>query len=107
MPKELYFFDTINAVKVYDSNIGALNGNFYHSYNIYFPLKIIPMNYNDFMCVYFFYIYIGLLSNTIYRFKIHKETRKYNYALGFPIYDYLFGTYLSESQFSSIQQYHS
>ena len=39
MPKDLYFFDTINAVKVYDSNIGALNGNFYHSYNVYFPLK--------------------------------------------------------------------
>ena len=39
MPKAIYFFDTINAVKNYDSYFGGVNGNFYHSYNIYFPLK--------------------------------------------------------------------
>jgi sterol desaturase/sphingolipid hydroxylase (fatty acid hydroxylase superfamily) len=74
---------------------------------IYFPLKIIPMNYNDFMCIYFFYIFIGFLSNTINQFKIHKETRKYNYALGFPLYDYIFGTYLSESRYLLLQEHNS
>ena len=39
MPKAIYFFDTMNAVRTYDTYFGGLNGNFYHSYNIYFPLK--------------------------------------------------------------------
>ena len=39
MSKDVYFFDTINAIKNYDSFIGSINNNFYHSYNCYFPLK--------------------------------------------------------------------
>ena len=35
MPKELYFFDTINSVKVYDNNTGSYNSNYYHTYNLY------------------------------------------------------------------------
>ena len=39
MPKELYFFDTINSIKIYDNNTGSYNSNYYHTYNLYFPLK--------------------------------------------------------------------
>ena len=39
MPKELYFFDTINAIKIYDNYTGSYNNNYYHTYNVYFPLK--------------------------------------------------------------------
>jgi len=39
MSKDVYFFDTINAIKTYDSYIGSINSNFYHPYNCYFPLK--------------------------------------------------------------------
>ena len=37
MPKDFYYFDTINATKNYDSYYSGLNSN--HPYNIFFPLK--------------------------------------------------------------------
>ena len=39
MPKAIYFFDTVNATKNYDSLLGGTNGIYYHTYNVYFPLK--------------------------------------------------------------------
>jgi hypothetical protein len=39
MPKAIYFFDTVNATKNYDSLLGGTNGIYYHPYNVYFPLK--------------------------------------------------------------------
>jgi hypothetical protein len=39
MPKDFYYFDTINATKNYDSVLGGSNGIYNHPYNIYFPLK--------------------------------------------------------------------
>ena len=39
MPKELFFFDTVNATKSYDSALGGTNGIYYHPYNVYFPFK--------------------------------------------------------------------
>jgi len=69
----------------------------------YLPLKLVPMNYNDFMIIYGVYVFHGFLSNIHTHSKIHKEIRKYNYGLGLPIYDYIFGTYLSEKQFSKLR----
>ena len=37
--QEIYFLDTIKATKNYDSIIGAIDLNYYHSYNISFPLR--------------------------------------------------------------------
>jgi hypothetical protein len=37
--QEIYFLDTINATKNYDTIIGAIDLNFNHSYNISFPLR--------------------------------------------------------------------
>ena len=39
MPKDFYYFDTINATKNYDSVLSVSNGIYNHPYNIYFPLK--------------------------------------------------------------------
>ena len=39
MPKDFYYFDSINATKNYDSVLSVSNGIYNHPYNIYFPLK--------------------------------------------------------------------
>ena len=39
MPKELYLLDSTYATKNYDSIIGNYDNNFYHTFNICFPLK--------------------------------------------------------------------
>lgn len=65
----------------------------------YTPLLIVPMTYTDFMIIYYFYIYFGFLSDTNMFMYIHRHTKKYNYSILFPIYDCLFGTYLSKDEF--------
>ena len=37
--KEMYFLDTIKSIKNYDIIEGAFSLNYYHSYNVVFPLK--------------------------------------------------------------------
>ena len=37
--KDTYYFDTINAVRIYDNYIDSINTSPNHSYNVYFPLK--------------------------------------------------------------------
>ena len=37
--QEIYFLDTINATKNYDTIIGAIDLNFNHSCNISFPVR--------------------------------------------------------------------
>ena len=37
--KEVYFLDTINSTKNYDNIIGTIDLNYYHSYNVSYPLK--------------------------------------------------------------------
>jgi sterol desaturase/sphingolipid hydroxylase (fatty acid hydroxylase superfamily) len=69
----------------------------------YMPLWIIPMTYFDFMMIYYLYIYLGFLSDTNMFIRIHRHTKKYNYSIGFPIYDYCFGTYLSRDEFLIIR----
>jgi len=71
---------------------------------IYYPLLIVPIKYSDFILIYFLYIFIGFLSNTYSFSKIHTDTKKYNYALGIPIFDIIFGTYLSEERYLLIQR---
>jgi len=69
---------------------------------IYYPLLIVPIKYLDFTIIYYFYIFIGFLSNTYSFSKIHNTTKKYNYSLGIPIFDIIFGTYLSEKKYLSL-----
>jgi hypothetical protein len=69
---------------------------------IYFPIFLVPITYSDFIIIYYHYIFIGFLSNTIVFFKIHNATKKYNYSLGIPIFDIIFGTYLSEQKYELI-----
>jgi hypothetical protein len=45
MPKkDTYYFDTINAIRIYDNYIGDINTSPNHSYNVYFPLKLTIKN---------------------------------------------------------------
>jgi len=69
----------------------------------YIPLRIVPMTYFDFMMIYYFYIYFGFLSDTNIFIRIHRHTKKYNYSIVFPIYDYCFGTHLSKDEFLLIR----
>ena len=39
MPKETHFYDTINAIRNYDTTGGQTGYNYYHSYNVTFPLR--------------------------------------------------------------------
>lgn len=66
---------------------------------IYLPIFLVPITYFDFIIIYYHYIFIGFLSNNIVFFKIHNATKKYNYSLGIPIFDIIFGTYLSEKKY--------
>lgn len=66
---------------------------------IYFPIYFIPITYSDFIIIYYHYVFIGFLSNNIVFFKIHNATKKYNYSLGIPMFDIIFGTYLSEKKY--------
>lgn len=70
---------------------------------IYYPLFIVNMTYNDFIIIYFIYIFTGFISSTTNFYKIHRHSKKYNYSLALPLFD-IFGTYLSEETFSSIYE---
>ena len=45
MPKETHFYDTIDATRNYDTTGGQTNTNYYHSYNVTFPLRSPLINY--------------------------------------------------------------
>jgi len=63
------------------------------------PIRLVSITYNEFMVVYMFYIYFGYTSYMRNFYNIHIVTKKYNYSLLFPIYDVLFGTYLSRENY--------
>jgi len=65
------------------------------------PVRIVSITYYDFMCVYMFYIYFGYINYMRNFYNIHIVTKKYNYALLFPIYDIIFGTYLSREKYTN------
>ena len=44
MPKELYLTDSSYATTKYDLIVGGIDTNFYHAFNISFPLKYRLMN---------------------------------------------------------------
>ena len=39
MPKETHFYDTISAIRNYDTTGGQTGYNYYNSYNVTFPLR--------------------------------------------------------------------
>jgi len=63
------------------------------------PIRMVSITYNDFMGVYMFYIYMEYTNYMRNFYNIHIVTKKYNYSLLFPIYDVLFGTYLSRENY--------
>ena len=74
---------------------------------MYLPIFLVPITYSDFIFIYYHYVFIGFLSNNIVFFKIHNATKKYNYSLGIPIFDIIFGTYLSEKKYLLLSVYNN
>ena len=69
---------------------------------MFLPLALVPVTYTDFMIIYYIYVFIGFLSDANRTLRIHRYTKKYNYSLGLPIFDYIFGTYLSRDNYTSL-----
>jgi sterol desaturase/sphingolipid hydroxylase (fatty acid hydroxylase superfamily) len=63
------------------------------------PLYFVPMNIDDYAMIYYIYATCAFLIHSDIINKdhmIHHRRFKYNYSLLIPVFDILFGTYLSE-----------